>query len=333
MKTDGMINRLVTHISTCKLGNVIAVTTAIVVFVSVPLVYAISLLFNKEFTQFLLIVSIALPLIITPIILIIVAELSKHLEYYKRNLEDEIDKNKKKDLMMFEQARFVLMGEMMANISHQWKQPLNTMGLAIVSARFEANTKSELENKFDILEDNINYLSTTIDDFMSFFDKRTPDEYKTINAIIHEIKSIIGAQIDNKGINLTFDIDDKLKLIEMKTAISQVLLNLLNNAKDAIGNSSKNKTITLKFRVDKTGLSIKCCDSGSGIDMRIADKIFDPYFTTKEKKQGTGIGLYMSKQIISKVFDGTIRLDSDNRNTCFVLKIPCSKNCILESVL
>ena len=333
MKTDSIINRLVNHISTCKLGNVIAVTTAIVVFVSVPLVYSISLLFEKEFTQFLLIVSVALPLIITPIILIIVAELSKHLEYYKKNLEDEIAKNKKKDLMMFEQARFVLMGEMMANISHQWKQPLNTMGLAIISARFEEHTKDQLEKKFDILEDNISYLSTTIDDFMSFFDKRTPDEYKTLNSIIHEIKSIIGAQIDNKGINLTFDIDDKLKTIEMKTAISQVLLNLLNNAKDAIDNKAKPKNITLQFTASKKGLEISCCDSGSGINPKIADKVFDPYFTTKEKKQGTGIGLYMSKEIISKIFDGTIRLETHTKDTCFVLNIPCSKNCILESVL
>jgi len=333
INNNSTINKFITFVSQCKVMNVVAVTTTIVVFISVPAVYVLAYFFNQEYTNFLFSISIILPAIITPIIFLMVAGLSKHLKYYKEHLEEEINKNHKKDLMLFEQARFVLMGEMMANISHQWKQPLNTMGLAIVSTRLSSNSKESLEKNFDILEDNIRFLSTTIDDFLSFFDKKTPEEQRKIQDIIDEIQSIMKAQIETKGIKLSINIDDRLKNVEMTSVISQVLLNLLNNAKDAMDTNQEDKKISLKFEVLDGGFAITCCDNGSGIDIKISDKIFDPYFTTKEKKQGTGIGLYMSKQIITKIFDGTIRLDISAKNTCFKINIPCSKNCVLADVL
>jgi len=330
-----ILDKLLAYISQCKLFNIVTITTSIVVFVSMPVMYLFAYFLGHEYTNFLLSVSIVLPVIITPIALFMLAEFSKHLQYYKKNLEEEIDKNKKKDIMLFEQARFVLMGEMMANISHQWKQPLNTMSLAIVNTRLSSQSKEELDKNFEIMEDNINYLSTTINDFMSYFDKKSPAETRPIESIVDEINSIMKAQIESKGIQLTINIDYKLKdmNIEMTSAISQVLLNLLNNAKDAIGKDTKGKEIILYFEIFRDGLGISCCDNGTGIDPKIADKIFDPYFTTKDKKQGTGIGLYMSKQIINKVFDGTIVLDTYSKHTCFRIKIPCSKNCNLDRVL
>ncbi|PHS58752.1 MAG: hypothetical protein COB17_02055 [Sulfurimonas sp.] len=333
MLNQGYINKLITHISKCKFVNIIFITTAIVAFVSIPLVYVLAYIANYEYTDFLLAISIFLPVIITPITLFMVAGFFKHLQYYKINLEEEIDKNKKKDILLFEQARFVLMGEMMANISHQWKQPLNNMSLAIVSTRLSSNSPQELEKNFDIMEDNINYLSTTINDFLLFFDKKTPDETRTAQNIIDEIRSIMQSQIESMDIKLSINIDKKLKNIEITSVISQVLLNLLNNAKDAMDDNIKNKEIILYFEVLKDGFGISCCDNGAGITKEIAEKIFDPYFTTKEKKQGTGIGLYMSKQIINKVFDGTIVLDTNTKHTCFRIKIPCSKNCNLVNIL
>ena len=178
-----------------------------------------------------------------------VAQLSKHLEYYKKNLEEEIDKNHKKDLMLFEQARFVLMGEMMANISHQWKQPLNNMGLAIVSTRLSANDPEQLNKNFDIMEDNISYLSNTIDDFMSFFDKKTPEETRTIKDIVDEIRSIVQSQIESMGIKFVVNIDKRLEDVKMTSVISQVLLNLINNSKDAMDVSLDYKEIILYFEI------------------------------------------------------------------------------------
>lgn len=220
------------------------------------------------------------------------------------------------------------MGEMIANISHQWKQPLNTINLAVLSARTTENpTKEELEKYFNIIETNVNHLASTINDFTLFIDEKTCIRPKQITEIVKEIDSIIGVHIQKEGINLKIDIASNCQNIMIATSISQVLLNLINNAKDALKKTSKEKNIELKFTSDSDVLTITCIDSGEGIKQEIAGKIFTPYFTTKKESGGTGIGLYMSKQIVKKVFQGTLELDTTCENTCFVVKIPFLDNC------
>jgi len=311
--------------------------TFFVLLSSIPLVYFFSVLLGAEYTTFMFIVSIALPILLTPPIIIVFIRFTKHLTYFKKHLEEEIEENKKKDVMLFEQARFVLMGEMMANISHQWKQPLNTINLAVFTAKTSNPSEKALSKYFDIMEDNVNYLAATIDDFMSFFDKKTHLEIRNLDNIIKEITSIIQVHIENRGIDLEIEVEKQTGDIMIASSISQVVLNLLNNAKDAFTEDIKKKNIILKFTTTKKGLVIECCDSGKGIDEEIKDKIFDPYFTTKEKSQGTGIGLYMSKQIVQKVFSGTIEVNARctfrqgcKNTTCFHIFIPFSENCVLE---
>lgn len=332
MITNTLLDKLIKYISQCKIFNIVTITTSIISFVSIPVVYIFSYLLNEEYTDFLIFLSIILPLIITPVALFVLAEFSKHLKYYKQHLEEEIEKNHTKDLMLFEQARFVLMGEMMANISHQWKQPLNNVGLSIVSSRLTQDFDA-LNKNFDIMEKNINYLSNTINDFMSFFENKIHNEARPIGDIVDEVRSIMEAQIKSCGIKLSVNIDEKLKKVKMTPVISQVLLNLLNNAKDARDDTKINKEIVLYFEATQNGFLISCCDNGVGIDKAIVSKIFDPYFTTKDKKQGTGIGLYMSKQIVTKIFDGTIVLDERTNSTCFKIEVPCSKNCQFKQTL
>lgn len=326
MKSITLIDKIINFISECKAVNVIIIATIVIISCSIPLVYVFSLVWEQEYTSFLTIVSIVLPILLTPIVGFIVVAFSRNLKYYKKNLAEETLKNKQNDILLFEQARFVLMGEMMANISHQWKQPLNNVGLAIVATKL-TDSEEQIERNFDIMEENISYLSNTINDFLSFFDKKTPSETRPIGNILDEVESIMRAQIKSKGIRLSINIDNKLKSIEMTSAISQVLLNLLNNAKDAIDPQKKEKEIILYFKALTDGFEIRCCDNGLGIEEKIVNKIFDPYFTTKAKSQGTGIGMYMSKEIITKVFHGTIVLDDSTKNTCFKINIPCSKNC------
>ena len=253
-------------------------------------------------------------------------------------LDKAIDENKKKDIMLFEQARFALMGEMIANISHQWKQPLNTIGLAAVDARISKCDETNLENNFDIIEDNINYLATTINDFMSFFDKRTSLEIRNIESIVKEIKSIIETHISNQNIELEINIENSAKDVQVASSISQVLLNILNNSKDAFIEDAIDKQISLIFRVRNSSLEIVCIDNGKGIAAEIEDKIFDPYFSTKNKTQGTGIGLYMSKQIVQKLFSGSIKINSAKdlnkectNKTCVYINLPYSDKCIFTS--
>jgi len=326
---DSLIEKYSLKLSTSNPNYVVSIATFVVVTSSVPLVYFLSMLFGAEYTSTIFVLSILSPLLMVPPTIIIIVKLSKHLKHFQDELGKEIEVNKKKDIMLFEQERFALMGEMMANISHQWKQPLNTINLAILSSKFSDNKASELEKNFDIIESNVCYLASTIDDFMSFFDKKTNKEIRPLDEIITEIKSIIQAQMDTLKIKFNIKIENEFGNIKLLSSISQVILNLLGNAKDASTESNQEKEICLKFTALKKSLRISCCDNGEGIPYEIKDKIFNPYFTTKHKTQGTGIGLYMSKQIINKIFEGDIKIDI-SKGTCFIVDIPYSEKCILE---
>ncbi len=337
-----MISKMIKMLGVYTPLTIILIFTLPVIVSSVLAVYIFSLLFAEEYTRFLFTLSALIPMMLTPPVVYTLLIISKHLRYFKETLEEEIQNSKKKDLILFEQARFVLMGEMMANISHQWKQPLNTIGLAVVAMRTSDQSEDERDKHFEIIEDNINYLATTVDDFMSFFDKKVHNEMRDLNSITKEIKSIIGTPLSSKNIELEIIIDNSYGDIEIASSISQVVLNLLSNAKDAFGDNTTRKEIKLQFTSNEYGLEIECCDNGSGIDEKIKGKIFDPYFSTKAKKQGAGIGLYMSKEIIQKIFDGKIDISSreysrssmhpvDNSGkTCFYVAIPYSGNCVLK---
>ena len=336
------MEKAILKLSASSSAIVVLFGTMIVLAISIPLVYILCLIFGAEYTNVILIMSIAAPTLMVPPTILIMIKLSKYLTYFKETLEEEIQKNKQNDIVLFEQARFAIMGEMMANISHQWKQPLNTIGLAIVSVRTSNKTEDEMDKHFDIVEDNINYLATTIDDFMSFFDKKTYLEIRELDSIVKEVKSIIGTHISNKNIEFEITVDDTYGSVEISSSISQVVLNLLSNAKDAFTEDTQRKEIRLQFTTNEYGLEIECCDNGQGVDESIKDKIFDPYFSTKEKKQGTGIGLYMSKEIVQKIFNGKIALSSreisrstllpldNSEKTCFYIAVPYSQNCILK---
>ncbi len=332
-----LVDILIAKIAEYSPSRIIFFITGLVLSASTPIVYFLSLLFDEEYTSFMFAMSLVLPLMLTPPIIYVILKASKSLKHVQEALANEIEKNKKRDIILFEQARFVLMGEMLANISHQWKQPLNTIGLSVVSLRTSNNCPVEADKYFDIMEDNVSYLASTIDDFMSFFDKKTYLELRTIKSLVKEIKSIVSAHMLNSNIELEIVVDDNYGKIEIASSISQVVLNLINNAKDA-----NSKKIRVLFISNEYGLEIECCDDGKGIDESIREKIFDPYFTTKEKSQGTGIGLHMSREIVQKVFNGDINVslrDSSRselhpeihlNKTCFYIAVPYSNKCVVK---
>ena len=336
-----LLNKLVTLLTKVTPKTVVLYSTLFVLAGSIPLVYLASIIAGVAYSKFLFTISVVLPLILTPAVTILLIRLAENLTFVQDKLQKEIEQNRQKDLILFEQARFVLMGEMMANISHQWKQPLNTINLALLNMKLEKTHIEDNDKIFMIIEENVNYLASTINDFMSFFDKRTHSEIKPLQEIIREIHSVVDAHMENKKIQLKIIADESYGRVKVASSITQVVLNLINNAKDAL-ESVEEKSICVHFLTNSHGLEIECCDTGSGLDEKLKKKIFEPYFTTKDKTQGTGIGLYMSKQIVHKVFDGNIDLSAqkesrsqvypyDNRGkTCFYIALPYSENCILE---
>jgi len=332
MHSNSLLNKLVAYITELSTFKLIFLITSGVLFFSVIFVFTFVKIFDQEYTSFLFALSVILPLILNPLVVILIIKLTKHLRYYKKHLEEEIQKNKEKDLILYEQARFVVMGEMMANISHQWKQPLNNISLVVLSTKFsEEKSLEEIEKAFDIIESNVSYLAQTVNDFLSFFDKRSHQELRFLDEIITEIQSIVSVQLEAKKIRLCFEKAESVENVLIASSIVQVLLNLINNAKDALLLQKQEKgTILLSFAIQGKELFIECCDSGTGVAQKLQEKIFEPYFTTKPKNRGTGLGLYMSKQIVLTLFGGRLYVDK-KRPSCFIITVPFGKNCILEN--
>ncbi|MCI4399487.1 MAG: PAS domain S-box protein, partial [Campylobacteraceae bacterium] len=219
---------------------------------------------------------------------------------------------KQKDQMLLLQSRFVAMGEMIGNIAHQWRQPLNIIQSAItkISVYKEMGliTNEFLDETVNSVKRQVSYLSATIDDFRSFYKDDPGGSFLLVDAIKKSL-SLVEAVYHNHFIEVEVlcDACEDVKLKGSMNRLIQALLNILNNSKDAIIlTNSEFKKVKIQCGIKQNMVVVSIQDSGGGIDPKNISKIFDPYFSTKNKSQGTGIGLYMTKQIISGSFGGKI---------------------------
>lgn len=238
----------------------------------------------------------------------------------KSKIKKEIENSRKKDIIVAQQSRLVALGEMIGNIAHQWRQPLSaistaTSGLQIKYEFGNLNKEEFLELTNGIMH-NTKFLSDTIEDFRTFFQKDKEQVTFSLSTLVFETFNIIKALYNTQHIDVFFDLDESIMYKGYKSELSQVLLNLFNNSKDALAQVDKDdRMVYIKTYETKDALFLEFHDSGGGVDEQYNEKIFDPYFTTKHQSNGTGIGLYMSKEIISKHFDG----DISNQNAHFVV--------------
>ena len=250
---------------------------------------------------------LALSGIITIILAFISFFISKIIEKmfndYRRNIKKEIDNTLEKERLLIQQSKMAVMGEMIGNIAHQWKQPLSTISTISTGIKFQNEMNCLNDHDITLGMDNINgsvqYLSQTIDDFRNFF---KPNKTKTnfnISDVIENTIKLMGSQFKNNNIELIKNINNA-ELYGYYNELLQVLINILKNAKDELIklDTNKRRIIFIDTYTDKSNLIIKIRDNANGIPSDIIEKIFDPYFTTKENDEGTGIGLYMCKQII-----------------------------------
>ena len=245
-----------------------------------------------------------------------VKEKTKELEEINKNLEKRIKKaveeNRRKDKIMFQQSKLASLGEMLQNIAHQWRQPLGSISLILQSIKLknEMNklTSEYIDKKTDealILADN---MSKTIDDFKNFF---RPDKTKktlSIKECICHAKQLVSHLLEKYNIEMEVKIKEDIEILGYKNELSHVCLNILNNAIDSLKNSNiEPKKILIVVKKEKKGIIISIIDNGGGIKEEYLEKIFEPYFTTKLKDKGSGIGLYMAKQIIEEHMGGKIK--------------------------
>jgi two-component system, NtrC family, sensor kinase len=262
----------------------------------------------------ILFLSVLLTLILLIISFYISGVIKKKFNNYKKEIKKEINNTIKKERLLIQQSKMATMGEMIANIAHQWKQPLSV--ISTVSTGIKIQKDLNCLNDKDIVEgmDNINnsvqYLSHTIDDFRNFFKSdKTKINFKFLDIFEDTIKLIL-PQFTTNNIEFIKNIDDT-EINGYRNELLQVLINIFKNAKDEfiqLDNNQK-KFIFIDSYKEDTNYIIKIKDNAGGISLDVIEKIFDPYFTTKEDHEGTGIGLYMCKQII-RGMNGKIRVEN-----------------------
>ncbi len=231
------------------------------------------------------------------------------------------------DKIIAQQAKMAEMGEMLGSIAHQWRQPLNAINAAAMKLNFSSQlnilTNEDVINKTKFIEQQSVRMSNTINDFMNFFKPSTNKEYFFIKDVYKKIYDFLEQQLKNMNIELKFIDKDEEKIYGFENEFEHILLNLINNSKDAFSDiENSNKIISIEILANPKETVIKVLDNAGGIPESILNKIFNPYFTTKEQGKGTGIGLYMTKIIIEKHFNGSISASNYDDGAVFILKFP-----------
>ena len=246
---------------------------------------------------------------------------------YKNTLIEEAKKSKKQLLLVEHQNKLAALGEMLGNISHQWKQPLNAIGLSISKLILlnenDKLTKELLVTSLMRMEKNVIYLSKTIDVFRDFFKPNSKNDKFNVKKLVKSVICIVQDSFKDNNIHLSYSCEEDIVLQGDMQKLEQVLLNILNNAKDALcSNATEDAKVSIDVELSNSGVTISIQDNALGISDEIKEKIFIPYFTTKVQSKGTGIGLYMSKMIVENNFNGTLTFENKNSGARFILFIP-----------
>ncbi len=242
-----------------------------------------------------------------------------------RGSHNDITDRHDREQIMIQQSRLAAMGEMIGNIAHQWRQPLNALEILLANLKdaFEYHELDQEAIDHTVLDGHhiIQRMSATIDDFRNFFKPNKEKARFNPRQTLDDTVSILKASLRNNGITLRIEGDDELSCYGYPNEYAQVLLNLLTNAKDAIvARKVSDGTIRLSLAKQDGQAVLTVRDNGGGIPADILDKIFEPYFTTKDK--GTGIGLYMSKTIIENSMGGQIAASNVAGGAEFIVRVP-----------
>ena len=254
---------------------------------------------------------------------IVINNMIDNLEF---KIQEEINKRLEQEQILIQQSKLASMGEMIGNIAHQWRQPLAQISAIHMNMKvtydFDKFTKEYMESKIKEANKLTAYMSQTISDFQNFFKPQGEKEVFSIEKACRDAYFILESSLKAHGIEVIFHITQDVTINGYKTEYSQVILNLLSNAKDIlIERQIKNPKIELEIKDGNHFALVKIKDNAGGVDTSIIDKIFEPYFTTRHQTQGTGIGLYMSKNIIERNMHGYINVVNVEDGALFTVKV------------
>ena len=253
-----------------------------------------------------------------------IEELNNSLE---SKISQEVEKNREKDQMMYQQSRLASMGEMIGNIAHQWRQPLNIMALVMqdlyISDQLGNLTSKKVEESYEKSNNLLQYMSQTIDDFRNFFQQGGEELEFSIKDALDSVYSLVNTNLSYNHIECKINVKHDSMVKGGLNEFKQVLINIINNAQEAIeSNKSSKKKIEVLITQENGSALISIRDDGGGISKGVIEKVFDPYFTTKNQTQGTGLGLYMSKQIIENSMCGSLSVKNVKEGAEFKIILP-----------
>ena len=246
----------------------------------------------------------------------------------EQRVEEEIKKRHKQEMMLIQKSKMALMGEMLAAIAHNWRQPLNTISLlsASISKKLLKSklTKNYIDNWSTSMNNQLNFMSQTIDDFRDFYTPKEDLKNTQLKKIILKVIFLIDHQLKINNIKIEIDIPDSIFIICLENQLQQALINILSNSKEAIINKNiDNGLILISANKHDSYIDLIIQDNGGGVENEeILLSIFEPYFTTKSNSQGTGIGLYMTKIIIEQNMKGKVEVISIKHGLKFIIKMP-----------
>jgi YesN/AraC family two-component response regulator len=259
----------------------------------------------------------------------------KELKEYKDNLEkkvaEEIEKNKNKDDMLEKQSMQASMGEMINSIAHQWRQPLNAINVEttnIIVGLELGEDKTIIKQYSDNIVRLTKKMSKIITDFMEFNNPNRVDIEFSVKEILDTAKDILAPQMNKNSVKLEIIASEDIVIKTSEVAFKEVIVNLLNNAKDALVEHKEESDRNIKVYMnilDNDTLEVVVHDNAGGIPEDISEDIFKPYFTTKPKGIGTGIGLSIVKNLVEKELHGTIECQNSNSGAMFRIVLPTKR--------
>ncbi len=261
-------------------------------------------------------------------------EAENKLKEFNQNLETmiskEIEKNKEQERMLFVQSKQAKVGEMISMIAHQWRQPLAAISSTVINLKMKillsGDDKTKLieyiDTELDDIESYTQTLTQTIDDFRDFYKIDKIAHVNSINVPIEKTFSIVKNSLESHDIQVSFELNSKEKIAMYENELIQVFLDIFQNAQDNFDiNDIENKQIKISTKDFDDFIQISFSDNGGGIKDDIIEKIFEPYFSTKQEKNGTGLGLYMCSKIIKEHHKGNIKAINEDLGVCFQIEL------------
>ena len=262
-----------------------------------------------------------------------IQEEKQKLENLNKNLNEkikiEVENSRKKDLKLNQQSKMVSLGEMIGNIAHQWRQPLSVISTAASGLKLknelEDLSKDELIEYSDLILKNTNYLSETINTFKNFINYDKNEDFYSVSQAIKISLEIVNSSLIQNNIKILAKYKDceDIRIMMVVRELQEVLINIINNSKDAIiSNKIENSWIKIDLEKNDTTATLSIEDNAGGIPEQLLERVFEPYFTTKHKSVGTGLGLHMSFKIVTESLHGEITVKNTKHGAKFCIYLP-----------